>query len=110
MKRVVVTGMGAITPLGNSVTEFWSNILAGKSGAGAITKFDSSKFKTQFACEVKNFHPEDFIDKKEIRKYDLFTQYAISASDQAIKDARLDLENLSFEEKAEIGVIWGSGN
>src|SRR3954471_16990261 len=110
MKRVVVTGMGAITPLGNSVTEFWNNILAGKSGAGPITKFDSSKFKTHFACEVKNFHPEEFIDKKEIRKYDLFTQYAIYASDQAIKDARLDLEHMSFEEKAEIGVIWGSGN
>lgn len=110
MKRVVVTGMGAITPLGNSVTEFWNNVLAGKSGAGPITKFDSSKFKTQFACEVKNFHPEEFIDKKEIRKYDLFTQYAIYASDQAIKDAKLDLENLSFEEKADIGVIWGSGN
>ncbi|HRG39598.1 MAG TPA: beta-ketoacyl-ACP synthase II [Bacteroidia bacterium] len=110
MKRVVVTGMGAITPLGNSVTEFWNNVLAGKSGAGPITKFDSAKFKTQFACEVKNFHPEEFIDKKEIRKYDLFTQYAIYASDQAIKDARLDLENMSFEEKADIGVIWGSGN
>lgn len=110
MKRVVVTGMGAITPLGNSVTEFWNNVLAGKSGAGPITKFDSSKFKTQFACEVKNFQPEEFIEKKEIRKYDLFTQYAIYASDQAIKDARLDLENMSFEEKADIGVIWGSGN
>lgn len=110
MKRVVVTGMGAITPLGNSVTEFWNNVLAGKSGAGPITKFDSSKFKTQFACEVKNFHPEEFIEKKEIKKYDLFTQYAIYASDQAIKDARLDLENMSFEEKADIGVIWGSGN
>ncbi|HET6228366.1 MAG TPA: beta-ketoacyl-ACP synthase II [Bacteroidia bacterium] len=110
MKRVVVTGMGAITPLGNTVTEFWNNVLEGKSGAGPITKFDTSKFKTQFACEVKNFHPEEFIEKKEIRKYDLFTQYAIYASDQAIKDARLDLEHMSFEEKADIGVIWGSGN
>lgn len=110
MKRVVITGMGAITPLGNSVTEFWNNVLAGKSGAGPITKFDSSKFKTQFACEVKNFHPEEFIDKKEIRKYDLFTQYAIYASDQAIKDAGLDFEQMSFEEKADVGVIWGSGN
>ena len=110
MKRVVVTGMGAITPLGNSVKEFWDNVLAGKSGAGPITKFDASKFKTQFACEVKNFNPEEFIEKKEIRKYDLFTQYAIYASDQAIKDAKLDFESMSFEEKADVGVIWGSGN
>jgi 3-oxoacyl-[acyl-carrier-protein] synthase II len=110
MKRVVITGMGAITPLGNSVTEFWNNVIAGKSGAGELTKFDASKFKTRFACEVKNFHPEEFIDKKELRKYDLFTQYAIYASDQAIKDANLDFEKMTVEERAEIGVIWGSGN
>ncbi|MGD6027691.1 beta-ketoacyl synthase N-terminal-like domain-containing protein, partial [Xanthomonas citri pv. citri] len=79
MKRVVVTGLGAITPLGNTVNEFWENILAGKSGAGPITKFDTSKFKTHFACEVKGFHAEEFIDKKEIKKYDTFTQYAIVA-------------------------------
>jgi 3-oxoacyl-[acyl-carrier-protein] synthase II len=110
MKRVVITGMGAITPLGNSVTEFWNNVVAGKSGAGELTKFDASKFKTRFACEVKNFHPEEFIEKKELRKYDLFTQYAIYASDQAIKDANLDFEKMSVEERAEVGVIWGSGN
>lgn len=110
MKRVVVTGMGAITPLGNSVSEFWNNVIAGKSGAGPLTKFDASKFKTQFACEVKDFHPEQFIEKKEIRKFDLFTQYAIYASDAAIKDAGLDFEKMSVEEKTEVGVIWGSGN
>lgn len=110
MKRVVITGMGAITPLGNSVSEFWSNAIAGKSGAGPLTKFDASKFKTQFACEVKNFHPEEFIEKKEIRKFDLFTQYAIYASDAAIKDAGLDFEKMTVAEKTEIGVIWGSGN
>lgn len=110
MKRVVVTGMGAITPLGNSVTEFWNNAVAGKSGAGLLTKFDASKFKTQFACEVKDFHPETFIEKKEIRKYDLFTQYALYASDAAIRDARLEFDKMSVAERAEVGVIWGSGN
>src|SRR6185295_7177661 len=110
MKRVVITGMGAITPLGNSVSEFWNNAIAGKSGAGALTKFDASKFKTKFACEVKDFHPEEFIEKKEIRKFDLFTQYAIYASDAAIKDAGLDFDKMSVAEKTEIGVIWGSGN
>jgi 3-oxoacyl-[acyl-carrier-protein] synthase II len=110
MKRVVITGMGAITPLGNSVAEFWNNVIAGKSGAGELTKFDASKFKTRFACEVKNFHPEEFIEKKELRKYDLFTQYAIYASDQAIKDAKLDFEKMTVTERAEVGVIWGSGN
>jgi 3-oxoacyl-[acyl-carrier-protein] synthase II len=110
MKRVVVTGMGVITPLGNSVSEFWTNAIAGKSGAGPLTKFDASKFKTQFACEVKEFNPETFIEKKEIRKYDLFTQYAIFASDAAIKDAGLDFEKMTVEEKTEVGVIWGSGN
>ncbi|QMU30895.1 beta-ketoacyl-ACP synthase II [Adhaeribacter radiodurans] len=110
MKRVVITGLGAITPLGNTVTEFWENIVAGKSGAAPITKFDSSKFKTQFACEVKNFHPEEFLEKKEIRKYDLFTQYAIAASDQAIQDAGLDFAQMSEAERYEVGVIWGTGN
>jgi len=110
MKRVVITGMGALTPLGNSVSEFWKNILAGKSGAGPITKFDASKFKTRFACEVKDFHAENFIDKKEIKKYDLFTQYAIVAADQAIQDAKLDFAGMSQEERFEVGVIWASGN
>lgn len=110
MKRVVITGLGAITPLGNTVQEFWENSLAGKSGAGPITRFDASKFKTHFACEVKGFNPEDYIEKKEIRKYDLFTQYAVVASDQAIKDAGLDFSRMSKEELYEVGVIWGSGN
>ena len=110
MKRVVVTGLGALTPLGNTVDEFWKNILAGKSGAGPITKFDTSKFKTHFACEVKGFNAEEFIDKKEIKKYDTFTQYAIVASDEAIKDAGLDFSQMSEEERYEVGVIWGSGN
>jgi 3-oxoacyl-[acyl-carrier-protein] synthase II len=110
MKRVVVTGLGAITPLGNSVNEFWDNIVAGKSGAGPITKFDASKFKTRFACEVRGFDAEQYIDKKEIKKYDLFTQYAIAASDQAIKDAQLDFASMNEIERYEVGVIWGSGN
>jgi len=110
MKRVAVTGLGAITPLGNSVPEFWANILAGKSGAGPITKFDASKFKTQFACEVKDFDIEKYTDKKESRKYDLFTQYAIAATDEAVKDAGLDFNAMTQEQRFEIGVIWASGN
>ncbi|TAN00870.1 MAG: beta-ketoacyl-[acyl-carrier-protein] synthase II [Chitinophagaceae bacterium] len=110
MKRVVITGLGAITPLGNNVEEFWKNVLAGKSGAGPITKFDATKFKTHFACEVKDFHAEDYMERKEIRKYDLFTQYAIAASDQAIADAGLDFTQMPKEALYEIGVIWASGN
>lgn len=110
MKRVVITGLGAITPLGNSVEEFWKNIVAGKNGAGPITKFDASKFKTRFACEVKNFNPDDYGDKKEMRKYDTFTQYAIAASEQAIKDSGLEFEKMSVAQRSEVGVIWASGN
>lgn len=110
MKRVVVTGLGALTPLGNTVDEFWKNILAGKSGAGPITKFDTSKFKTHFACEVRGFNAEEFIDKKEIKKYDTFTQYAIVASDEAIRDAGLNFTQMSEVDRYEVGVIWGSGN
>lgn len=110
MKRVVITGLGALTPLGNSVSEFWKNIVAGKSGAGPITKFDTTKFKTHFACEVRGFHADAYIDKKEIKKYDLFTQYAIAASDEAIKDAGLDFASMKEEERYEMGVIWASGN
>jgi 3-oxoacyl-[acyl-carrier-protein] synthase II len=110
MKRVVVTGLGALTPLGNTVNEFWENILAGKSGAGPISKFDTSKFKTHFACEVKGFNAEAFIDKKEIKKYDTFTQYAIVVTDEAIKDAGLDFTQMSEADRYEVGVIWGSGN
>lgn len=110
MRRVVVTGLGAITPLGNSVQEFWDNIVAGKSGAAPITKFDSSKFKTRFACEVNGFVAEEYIDKKEIKKYDLFTQYAIAATDQAINDAGLDFSSMPEEALYDVGVIWGTGN
>lgn len=110
MKRVVVTGLGAVTPLGNSVNEFWENIVAGKSGVGPITKFDTSKFKTNFAAEVKDFDPTVYVEKKEIKKYDLYTQYAIAASDQAIKDAGLDFEAMPEVERYEVGVIWASGN
>lgn len=110
MKRVVITGMGAITPLGNTVDTLWESVLAGRSGAGPLTKFDASKFKTRFASEVKGFDPESFIEKKELRKYDLFTQYAIVSSEQALKDAGLVPSELSAEERYGIGVIWATGN
>ncbi len=110
MRRVVVTGLGAITPLGNSAGEFWKNIVEGKSGAAPITKFDASKFKTQFACEVKNFAPESYFERKELKKYDLFTVYAVASSDEAIKDAGLDFGAMSLEERERVGVIWSSGN
>lgn len=107
LKRVVVTGMGAITPLGNSVDEFWNNIIAGKSGVNLITKFDTTHFKTKFAAEVKGFNGFSYFEKNEARKYDLFTQYSIAASEEAIKNAGLDFEKLN---RNKIGVIWGSGN
>ena len=110
MKRVVITGLGVVSPLGNTIEEFWNNIVEGKSGAGLLTKFDTTNYKTKFGCEVKNFHPEEFLDKKELRTYDLFTQYAIAASDQAIADSKLDFTAMSLKERAEIGVIWASGN
>lgn len=110
MKRVVITGMGAISPLGNSPEEFWKNIIDGKSGAAPLTKFDASKFKTRFACEVKGFEPEKYFEKKEIRKYDLFTQYAVAASDQAIADSGIDFTAMDEKQRAEVGVIWASGN
>ncbi|WP_348811355.1 beta-ketoacyl-ACP synthase II [Flavobacterium maritimum] len=110
MKRVVITGMGVISPIGNTINDFWKNIVSGKSGANEITKFDADKFKTQFACEVRDFNPEEYIDRKEIKKYDLYTQYAIAASEQAIKDAKLDFETMTDDEKTDIGVIWASGN
>lgn len=110
MKRVVITGMGAITPLGNSVNEFWNNIVSGKSGAAPITKFDTTKFKTHFACEVKGFEALQYFDKKDIRKYDLFTQYAVAASDSAIQDAGINFRDMDDLQRSEVGVIWGSGN
>ncbi|WP_259069902.1 beta-ketoacyl-ACP synthase II [Mucilaginibacter sp. X4EP1] len=108
-RRIVITGLGTINPLGNNVSEFWSNCIAGKSAAGLITKFDTSKFKTNFACEVKGFNAEDYFDRKDIRKYDLFTQYAVAAADEAIKDAGLNFEGITDSERAKIGVIWASG-
>lgn len=105
-RRVVVTGLGALTPIGNTVQEYWDNLLAGTSGAADITHFDASKFKTKFACEIKNFNVTDFIDRKEARKMDKFAQYALVVSDEAIKDAKLDLETI---DKDRVGVIWGAG-
>ena len=109
MKRVAITGLGLLTPLGNTVNEFWQNIVAGKKAA-PITKFDVSKFKTRFGCEVKDFHPENHFEKKEIKKYDLFSLYAMAASDQALADAGLNPATMKDEELYEIGVIWASGN
>ncbi len=107
MRRVVVTGLGALTPIGNNVHDFWSSLINGVSGATPITRFDTSKFKTKFACELKNFDPLNFIDKAEARKYDLFTQYALIAVDEAISNASINFDKLN---KNRIGVIWGSGN
>ncbi len=106
LKRVVVTGLGALTPLGNTVPETWENILNGVSGAGPITHFDASQFKTQFACEVKNFKATDFIDRKEARKMDLYEQYALVAAMEAIKDSGWDLDTLN---KDRVGVVLGVG-
>jgi 3-oxoacyl-[acyl-carrier-protein] synthase II len=105
-KRVVITGMGALTPIGNSVDEYWKNLLAGKSGAEPITKFDSSLFKTRFACEVKNFDPLDIMDRKEARKMDPFSVYALATTQEAILDSKLDLEKVNLDRA---GVVWGSG-
>ena len=107
MKRVVITGIGALTPIGNNLPDFWENLKAGKSGAGPITKFDTTNFKTKFACELKDFDSKDHFHVKEIRKYDLFSQYALVAVDEAIKSGDIDFETLN---KDRIGVIWGSGN
>ena len=106
LKRVVVTGLGALTPVGNNVAETWENLVNGVSGAGPITHFDASKFKTQFACEVKNFKVNEHLDRKEARKMDLYTQYAIVAAKEAIEDSALDLEKV---DKTKIGVIYGVG-
>ena len=107
LNRVVVTGVGAITPLGNSVNQFWANLVSGKSGVGLITKFDATLFKTKIAAEVKDFSPADYFEKNEARKYDLFTQYAIAATEEAVNDAGIEFDQLN---RNRIGVIWGSGN
>jgi 3-oxoacyl-[acyl-carrier-protein] synthase II len=106
LKRVVVTGLGALTPIGNTVPEFWDNLLNGVSGAGPITSFDTEKFKTKFACELKNFRVEDFLEKKEARKLDPFVQYAMVSTDEAVKDAGFDFSQMDTNR---VGVIWGSG-
>jgi len=106
LKRVVVTGLGALTPIGNTKDEFWEGLISGKSGAALITYFDTEKFKTKFACEIKNFNATDFLDRKEARKMDRFAQYAMVASDEAIADAKLNLEEVN---KLRVGVIWGAG-
>ena len=106
LKRVVVTGLGAITPVGNNVPEFWENLVNGVSGAGPITHFDASQFKTQFACEVKGFDATQYIDRKEARKMDLYTQYAVAVAKEAVADSGLDIEN---EDLNRIGVIFGAG-
>ena len=105
-RRVVVTGLGALTPIGNTLPEYWEGLVSGKSGAAPITYFDASEFKTKFACELKNFNVLDFMDRKEARKQDRFTQYALVSTQEAIKDANLDLESI---DKDRVGVIWGAG-
>ncbi len=106
LKRVVVTGIGALTPIGNTAPEYWEGLKSGKSGSATITRFNADKFKTRFACEVKNFNIENFLERKEARKLDPFSQFGLVAADEAVKDAHFDLETL---DKDSIGVIWGSG-
>ncbi|CAM1371780.1 3-oxoacyl-(acyl-carrier-protein) synthase 2 [Tenacibaculum litoreum] len=106
LKRVVVTGLGALTPIGNNKEEYWNSLVNGVSGAAPITYFDAAKFKTRFACELKDFNATDFINRKEARKMDRFTQYAMVASDEAIADAKLNLDDV---DKLRVGVIWGAG-
>lgn len=106
LKRAVITGLGALTPIGNNIQEYWNSLINGVSGAAPVTYYDAAKFKTRFACELKNFKVEDFIDRKEARKMDRFTQYAMVASDEAIADAKLDLDKIN---KLRVGVIWGAG-
>ncbi len=106
MRRVVITGMGAVTPIGNNVIDFWNNLLSGKSGAAPITRFDTTSFKTKFACEVKNFDPTLSMEKAEIRKTDLFTQFAFASVDECVKDSKINFELIDM---AKVGVVWGSG-
>lgn len=106
LKRVVVTGLGALTPIGNNIQEYWDGLVNGKSGCAPITYFDTSKFKTKFACELKNYNPEDYFDRKEVRRLDRFAQYALISSDEAIKDSAIDFDQV---DKFRVGVIWGAG-
>lgn len=106
LRRVVVTGLGALTPIGNTIEEYWNGLINGVSGAAPITYFDASKFRTHFACELKNFNVEDFIDRKEARKMDRYAQYAMVSTEEAVTDAGFDLEKI---DKDRVGVIWGSG-
>ena len=106
LKRVVVTGLGALTPVGNSASETWKNLLAGVSGAGPITRFDSSLFKTHFACEVKDFNPNDLLDRKDARRMDRFTQFGMVVADEAIADSGFDFTKQNVDR---VGVIWGLG-
>ncbi|MGJ8659745.1 MAG: beta-ketoacyl-ACP synthase II, partial [Cellulophaga fucicola] len=106
LKRVVVTGLGALTPIGNNIEEYWDGLVNGRSGCAPITYYDAEKFKTKFACELKNYNPADFFDRKEARKLDKFAQYAMVSADEAISDSKLDLDTL---DKFRVGVIWGAG-
>ena len=106
LKRVVVTGLGALTPIGNNIEEYWDALVSGKSGSAPITYFDTEKFKTKFACEIKNFDFNEYFGRKEIRRLDRFAQYALVASDEAIADSGIDLETV---DKYRVGVIWGAG-
>ena len=106
LKRVVVTGLGALTPIGNDLNDFWSGLIAGKSGSAPVTYFDTEKFKTKFACELKGFDPLEFLDRKQQRKMDRFTQYGMVSTDEAIIDSGIDLDKI---DKLRVGVIWGSG-
>lgn len=107
LNRVVITGLGSLTPLGNNINDFWNGLVNGVSGAGPITKFDTTNFKTKFACEIKGFNPQDFFDRNEARKYDPFTQYALVSVEEAVANAGIDFDKLN---KNRVGVIWGSGN
>ncbi len=106
LKRVVVTGLGALTPIGNSISEYWDGLKNGKSGCAPITYFDTEKFKTKFACEIKNYDPQDHFDRKEARKLDRFAQYALVSSSEAIEDAQINVDEI---DKFRVGVIWGAG-
>lgn len=106
LRRVVITGLGALTPIGNSHQEYWKNLISGANGAGPITRFDASRFKSQFACEVKNFNPENYFDRKEVRKYDRCSHFGIVCADEAVKDAGFDPAAINYDK---VGVIWASG-